>query len=46
MARVDWPCEAHRHDADTNLTLKRRVSSGLDWVFGQVERAYWEAIFD
>lgn len=39
VERVDWPCEVHRHYAETNLGLKRRVSSGLDWVFGQVERA-------
>jgi hypothetical protein len=39
VERVDWPCEVHRNYAKTNLGLKRRVSSGLDWVFGQVERA-------
>lgn len=39
VARVDWPCAVHRDYADSNLGLKRRVSSGLDWVFGQVERA-------
>jgi hypothetical protein len=36
---VDWPCEVYRNYADHNLGLKRRVSSGLDWVFEQVERA-------
>jgi len=36
---VDWPCEVYRNYADSNFGLKRRVSSGLDWVFGQVERA-------
>lgn len=36
---IDWPCEVHRNYADQNLGLKRRVSSGLEWVFGQVERA-------
>jgi len=39
VEQVDWPCEVHRDYADANLGLKRRVSSGLDWVFGQVERA-------
>lgn len=39
VEQVDWPCEVHRNYADTNLGLKRRVSSGLDWVFEQVERA-------
>ncbi len=36
---VDWPCEVHRNYADENLGLKRRVSSGLNWVFSQVEQA-------
>ena len=39
VANVDWPCEVHRKYADTNLGLKKNVSSGLDWVFSQVERA-------
>lgn len=39
VADVDWPCTVHRDYADTNLGLKRRVSSGLDWVFSQVDRA-------
>ena len=36
---VDWPCEIHRNYADTNMGLKQRVSSGLKWVFEQVESA-------
>lgn len=39
VEQVDWPCEVHRNCAETNLGLERGVSSGLDWVFGQVERA-------
>jgi len=39
VEQVDWPCEIHRHYADSNLGCKRRVSSGLDWVFEQVESA-------
>lgn len=39
VEQIDWPCEVHRNYADSNLALKRRVSSGLDWVFSQVERA-------
>ncbi|OOC47844.1 hemolytic protein HlpA-like protein [Thioalkalivibrio versutus] len=39
VEQVDWPCEVHRHYADSNMGLKQRVSSGLDWVFSQVERA-------
>ena len=36
---IDWPCDVYRDYADRNLGLKRRVSSGLNWVFGQVDRA-------
>ena len=39
VERVDWPCEVYRHYAESNLGCKQRVSSGLDWVFAQVERA-------
>jgi hypothetical protein len=36
---VDWPCEVACNYAEANLGLKRRVSSGLDWVFEHTERA-------
>lgn len=39
VERVDWPCEVHRDYAESNMGLKGRVSSGLDWVFSHVERA-------
>jgi hypothetical protein len=39
VSQIDWPCEVQRHYADQNLGLKKRVSSGLDWVFSQVESA-------
>lgn len=39
VEQVDWPCEVHRHYTNSNLGLKQRVSSGLDWVFSEVERA-------
>ncbi|MCM0034246.1 MAG: glycosyltransferase family 2 protein [Burkholderiaceae bacterium] len=39
VSQIDWPCEVQRNYADQNLGLKKRVSSGLDWVFSQVERA-------
>lgn len=39
VEQVDWDCEVHRDYADENLGLKRRVSSGLDWVFSHVDRA-------
>ena len=36
---IDWPCEVHRNYAQHNMGCKRRVSSGLDWVFEHVESA-------
>ncbi|MEI8234922.1 MAG: glycosyltransferase [Verrucomicrobiota bacterium] len=36
---VDWPCTVHRDFSQTNLGCRRRVASGLDWVFSQVEEA-------
>lgn len=37
--QVDWPCEVLTNYSDVNLGCKNRVSSGLDWVFEQVEEA-------
>ena len=37
--RVDWPCEVLTNFSEINLGCKVRVSSGLDWVFEQVEEA-------
>jgi hypothetical protein len=37
--RVDWPCEVLTNYSDVNLGCKVRVSSGIDWVFEQVEEA-------
>jgi hypothetical protein len=37
--RVDWDCEVLTNFSDVNLGCKMRVSSGLDWVFEQVEEA-------
>jgi hypothetical protein len=39
IERVDWPCEVLTNFSDVNLGCKIRVSSGLDWVFEQVEEA-------
>lgn len=36
---VDWPCEILRNYSKVNLGCKVRVSSGIDWVFEQVEEA-------
>jgi hypothetical protein len=37
--QIDWNCQVSKHYSDTNLGCARRVSSGLDWVFEQVEQA-------
>jgi hypothetical protein len=39
IERVDWPCDIRTNFSDVNLGCKNRVSSGLDWVFSQVEQA-------
>jgi len=36
---IDWPCELIRDYAPVNLGLARRVATGLDKVFSQVEQA-------
>lgn len=36
---VDWGCEVLTDYSDVNLGCKQRVSSGIDWVFEQVEEA-------
>ncbi len=37
--RVDWECEVLKNYSDLNLGCKHRVSSGLDWVFENVDQA-------
>jgi hypothetical protein len=39
VERVDWDCEVLTNFAETNLGCQARVSSGLNWVFEQVEEA-------
>jgi hypothetical protein len=39
IEQVDWPCQILKNYSTTNLGCRRRVSSGLDWVFQMVERA-------
>ena len=36
---VDWPCELVTNYADSNLGLRVRLSTGISWVFEQVEDA-------
>jgi hypothetical protein len=37
--QVDWECEVLTNFSDSNLGCKKRLSSGLDWVFSEVEEA-------
>jgi hypothetical protein len=37
--RVDWDCEVITEFADSNMGCKRRVASGIDWIFEQAEEA-------
>ncbi|MGL5793016.1 MAG: glycosyltransferase family 2 protein, partial [Waterburya sp.] len=37
--RVDWDCEVLKNYSEINLGCKKRVSSGIDWVFDNVEEA-------
>lgn len=39
VEQVDWDCEVLTNFSEVNLGCKQRVSSGLDWVFKQVEEA-------
>jgi cephalosporin hydroxylase len=37
--QVDWDCEVLTNYSDINLGCRKRVSSGLNWVFSLVEEA-------
>jgi len=37
--RVDWDCEVLTNFSDVNLGCKVRVSSGINWIFDNVEEA-------
>jgi hypothetical protein len=37
--QIDWDCEVLKNYSDVNLGCRDRVSSGIDWVFSQVEEA-------
>lgn len=39
VENISWPCEVKRKYSDKNLGCRESVSSGLDWVFSQVNRA-------
>ncbi|BAY34689.1 methyltransferase FkbM [Nostoc carneum NIES-2107] len=39
IERIDWDCELLQKISDINLGCKESISTGLDWVFQQVETA-------
>jgi hypothetical protein len=39
VGRIDWPAELWTNFSASNLGCGRRVSSGLSWIFSQVEDA-------
>ena len=39
VERIDWECDLRIDAADTNMGCKQRISSGLDWVFSEVDEA-------
>jgi hypothetical protein len=36
---IDWPCEVKKNYAESNLGLKKRFASGINWVFKHTDRA-------
>jgi hypothetical protein len=39
VARIDWPCKVDTNFAAENMGCRRRVISGLNWVFSLVNEA-------
>lgn len=39
IAETDWECEVSKNYADSNLGLKERFATGLDWIFETVEES-------
>lgn len=39
IENVDWDCQILKNYSEINMGLKKRFSSGLDWVFSNVEKA-------
>lgn len=39
LDRITWPCEIRTNFSEINLGCKRRVSSGISWVFDHVDKA-------
>jgi hypothetical protein len=39
VGQVDWPCRVQTSFSEVNLGCRKRLSSGLDWAFAEVEEA-------
>jgi hypothetical protein len=39
VSQVDWACTVRCTSAPRNMGIRKRIQSGLDWVFQQVDRA-------
>ncbi len=39
VSRIDWPCKVDNNFAAENIGCRKRVISGLNWVFSLVEEA-------
>jgi len=36
--KIDWKCEVFFNNSESNLGCRERIITGLNWVFGQVEK--------
>lgn len=36
---IDWKCNVHKLYSSTNMGLRKRIVTGLNWVFSKVDRA-------
>jgi hypothetical protein len=39
VEQIDWPCDVRRNYSDKNLGVKRRMYTGINWVFEHFEQA-------
>jgi hypothetical protein len=39
VEQADWDCDVRRNFSDVNLGCRNRMSTGIDWVFSQVDKA-------
>lgn len=39
VEKIDWSCEIQRNYSETNLGCRKRVSTGIDWIFEHADKA-------